>query len=110
MVEARDIAARSIRFSISKDGVEIAHAFLYLLKNDTHEEPYGFFADINVDESHRKEGIGSELVAAVIARAKAEKCYKLIATSRDDGTRTMVHEWYKRLGFRDYGKEFRMDL
>jgi len=35
-------------------------------------------------------------------------CYKLVATSR--ASRPRVHELYERLGFENYGVEFRMNL
>lgn len=109
-METRDVPGYGIRFSITKEGIEAAHAYLYLLKNDLHDQAFGLLEDLHVDEGQRSGGIGSELLKAVIERAQAEKCYKLIATSRNDGSRTAVHEWYTRLGFQDYGKEFRMDF
>ncbi|MDO8521250.1 MAG: GNAT family N-acetyltransferase [bacterium] len=102
--------ARGLRFSINGGGKEIARAYLYVLKNDLHDTPFGLLEDVFVDETHRGTGTGRELLDAVIARARTEKCYKLIATSRDDGTRKVVHDWYLRLGFCDYGSEFRIDL
>ncbi len=109
-METRDVDGRGVRFSFAKEGREVAHAYLYLLKNDLHDQPFGFLEDVHVDDDQRGSGLGRELLNTVIERAKIEKCYKLIATSRNDGTRTMVHEWYLRLGFTDYGKEFRMNL
>ena len=92
------------------DGVEVARAYLYVLTNDLHDTPFGLLEDVYVESSCRGTGVGRELLANVLERAKSEKCYKLIATSRNDGTRQMVHDWYIRLGFRDYGTEFRMDF
>lgn len=109
-MEIHEFAAKGLRFSVHKEGKEVAHAYLYLLSNDLHNTPFGLLEDVHVDDSHRGTGIGRELLSAVTARAREERCYKLIATSRDDGTRQSVHEWYIRLGFRDYGTEFRMDL
>ena len=105
-----ELVAKGIRFSIDKEGREIAHAYLYLLTNDLHATPFGLLEDVHVDSSHRGTGMGRDLLSSVLERARIEKCYKLIATSRDDGTRQSVHDWYIRLGFRDYGTEFRMDL
>src|SRR4051812_26670800 len=110
MTETRNVPAYGKRISISKDGVELAHAYLYLLKNDLHDQAFGLLEDLHVDENQRNAGLGREVLNAVIECAKAEKCYKLIATSRADGTRDQVHEWYTRLGFKNHGKEFRMDL
>lgn len=109
-MQTRDVPGYGKRFSIWKDNVEVAHAYLYLLKNDLHLQPFGLLEDVHVDESQRGAGLGNQLLRAVIDWAQAEKCYKLIATSRDDGTRQSVHHWYVRLGFHEYGKEFRMDL
>jgi GNAT superfamily N-acetyltransferase len=100
--------AQGIRFSIQKDGIEVARAYLYLMHNDLHQEPFGLLEDVYVDERHRGQGFGSELVQAVIKAAKQHHCYKLIATSRK--SREKVHELYQKLGFEDYGVEFRMNL
>ena len=108
----RDVEASGIRFSIEKNDsdAEIAHGYLYLLHNSLHAEPFGLVEDIYVTEEYRSSGIARELLAEIIAVARHAKCYKLIATSRNDGTRQAVHDWYLRLGFRDYGTEFRLEL
>lgn len=97
-----------VRLSIQLDGIEVARAFLYLMSNNLHEAPFGFLEDVYVDESLRGQGLGTEIVNAVITEAKALGCYKLIATSRY--SRSKVHDLYLRLGFRDQGKEFRIDF
>ena len=76
--------------------------------NDLHEEPFGFLEDVFVEEKNRGQGIGSRLVGEVIAEAKRQNCYKVICTSRHESL--SVHALYNKLGFRDYGKEFRIDL
>ena len=48
------------------------------------------------------------LVKCVVAEAKRRRCYKLIATSRH--ARNRVHALYNRLGFKDHGREFRIDF
>jgi GNAT superfamily N-acetyltransferase len=107
-VTRKKLAAEGIRFSVSVDDVEVARAYLYLMHNDLHGEPFGLMEDVFVDESQRGEGLGTRLVNEVIAAAKENKCYKLIATSRD--SRPKVHELYRRLGFSDHGREFRINL
>ncbi len=98
-----------IRFSAQDDsGKEVARAFLYLMHNDLHEEPFGLLEDVEVDESMRGQGIGTKLVEEVIAAARQKNCYKLIATSRH--SRPKVHALYKRIGFEDHGLEFRMNF
>jgi GNAT superfamily N-acetyltransferase len=96
------------RLFIARDGKEVARAHLFLMWNSLHDEPFGLLEDVYVDESLRGQKLGTEIVNAVIAEAKARGCYKLIATSRY--TRPRVHELYVRLGFKDHGKEFRMDF
>lgn len=96
------------RFSVEREGKEVGRAYLYLIRNDLREAPYGFMEDVFVDESCRGEGIGTELTNAVIAKAKEVGCYKLLATSRME--RPQVHALYEKLGFIKWGFEFRMDL
>lgn len=97
-----------LRFSLTKNGKEIGRAFLYILRNDLHDTPFGFLEDVFIEEKFRGQGHGEKLVKAAIAEAKRQGCYKLIGTSRY--ARERVHEFYKKLGFADYGKEFRIEL
>lgn len=101
-------SASGIRLSVMRDGVEIARAWLYLMNNDLHDEPFGLLEDVYVEESARGTGIGTRLVEEVVRAAREAGCYKLLATSRK--SRPRVHELYERLGFTNYGIEFRMDL
>lgn len=98
----------AIRFSAQDDGKEIGRAYLYLIYNDLHEEPYGFVEDVFVSEDERGKGAGKLLLKTLIDEAKKLGCYKLLGTSRYG--RENVHNWYKRAGFNDYGIEFRMDF
>lgn len=106
-IQQKLINAQGIKFFIEQDGREVARAYLYILFNQ-HEWPFGFMEDVFVDESLRGQGIGTELVNKIIAAAKENNCYKIVATSRYE--RPKVHELYLRLGFKDWGKEFRIDL
>jgi GNAT superfamily N-acetyltransferase len=83
-------------------------AYLYIMHNDLHKEPYGFLENLFVNEEHRGKGVGKKLIENLIKEAKEQGCYKLIGTSRYD--RPEVHAMYEKIGFKDYGKEFRMDL
>ena len=107
-VDRRSRPAHGIRFSIDGPTGEIAHAYLYVMTNDLHAEPFGLLEDVFVDESQRGSGLGTALVQEVIAAAREAGCYKLVATSR--ASRPKVHELYERLGFENYGIEFRMNL
>lgn len=97
-----------IRFQISRDGKEIARAYLFLMWNSLHDAPFGLLEDVYVDETFRRDGLGTKIIKTVIAEAKARGCYKLIATSRYQ--RSKVHDLYTALGFIDHGKEFRVDF
>ncbi|OIO50341.1 MAG: GNAT family N-acetyltransferase [Parcubacteria group bacterium CG1_02_44_65] len=100
--------ARGIKFFIEDGGQEIARAYLYIFKNDLHKEPFGFMEDVFVAEEYRSQGLGTKLVKKVIETAKQNNCYKLVATSRHE--RSKVHDLYERLGFKDWGKEYRIDF
>jgi len=104
------VTAEGYRFADVREGRELGHAYLYVLKNDLHGEPFGLLEDLFVEPEYRSQGVGGALHVAVVDKARSLGCYKLIATSRTDGTREAVHEWYARLGYRTYGAEFRMDL
>ncbi|MDH3420391.1 MAG: GNAT family N-acetyltransferase [Gammaproteobacteria bacterium] len=71
--------AQRIRFSIERDGLEVARAYLYLMTNDLYEQPFGLMEDVFVDVSCLGDGLGSGLVDEVIAAVKEANCYKLIA-------------------------------
>ncbi len=103
------VHVNGIRFSVVIDGKEVGRAFLYILKNDLHERPFGLLEDMFVDPGFRGKGVAKELLEVVLSEAE-KACYKLIATSRNDGTRQSVHDWYTRLGFKDYGTEFRINF
>jgi len=109
-IQREIFSAPAIRFSVWRDGEEVGHAYLYIMTNDGHEVPFGYLEDVYVSEVHRKCGIGNELVQAVIDEARKRGCYKLVATSRNDGTRETVHKWYIRYGFSSHSTGFRMDF
>lgn len=107
-ISTTEKSSRAIRLVARNDEGEVGHVYLYLIYNDLHTEPYGLFEDIQVVESVRGQGVGGQLVQALIAEARKQGCYKIVANSR--GHRTEIHDWYARLGFEDYGKEFRLNL
>ncbi|TSC57110.1 MAG: GCN5-like N-acetyltransferase [Parcubacteria group bacterium Greene0416_79] len=98
----------AIKFTCWEDGECIAGMQLYLIRNDSHTEPYALLEDLFVKETHRKKGVGSALVKEAREEAKRLNCYKVIGTSRL--SREHVHRFYERLGFERYGFEFRFNL
>ena len=107
-IKTNTVEAKGIKFSLVESDREIARAYLYLMHNDLHQEPFGLLEDVYVAEDIRGEGLGTQLVKKVIQTAKEQGCYKLIATSRK--SRSQVHQLYKRLGFQEHGLEFRIDF
>jgi GNAT superfamily N-acetyltransferase len=99
---------KGIKIFIEKRGKEVARAYLYMIQNDLRTERYGLMEDVFVDESQRGRGIGTKLVKKIIKLAKEYNCYKIIATSRYE--REEVHKLYEKLGFKNFGIEFKMYL
>ena len=107
-IKVNKISGNGFKFLILEKNKEVGRARLYVLKNDLHPEPFGFIEDVYIKEECRGKGYGSKLVNLLIEKAKENKCYKLICTSRF--TRPEVHNFYKKLGFNKYGYEFRIDF
>jgi len=96
------------KFIAEENGKTVGRAFLYLIYNDLHKEPYGLLEDVFVDEVYRGKGVGTLLIKAIIEEAKARRCVKIRFTSRR--IREDAHKWYEKLGFEKYGYAFKMDL
>ena len=107
-MQKQKITAQGIKFFIKKDNKKVARAYLYVMKNDLYDQPFGLMEDVFINESLRGKGYGTKIIKELIKQAKKQNCYKLIATSRY--SRTRVHKLYKKLGFKDWGKEFRIDF
>ncbi|QPC82409.1 GNAT family N-acetyltransferase [Phototrophicus methaneseepsis] len=71
----------------------------------------GISAQINnvvVDSSLRGQGIGKQLIAFAIDRARSAGCEKIILTS--NAKRVDAHRFYDQLGFKRHGLSFYYDL
>jgi GNAT superfamily N-acetyltransferase len=97
----------SVKIEVMDDGREIGRGFLYLIRNDLHERPYGLIEDVFVEEEHRKRGIGTRIIKALVQEAGKRNCYKVIFTSRN--SKPELHQFYEKLGFEKWGVEFRKD-
>ncbi len=86
----------------------MAWGFLVVISNDRHAESYGLLENVYVEPEFRGRGIGTKLLQEIIAEAKRIGCYKLLGQSRYG--KENVHDLYLSLGFKDHGKNFRMDL
>lgn len=98
----------TIKIDILDKKTVVGWAFLYVLFNDRHQEPFGFLENVYVEQEYRGQGLGTELVKRVIEEAKKQGCYKLIGTSRN--SKPEVHAFYEQSGFKPHGVEFRMNL
>ncbi len=97
------------KFEVTSDeGAIIGRAFLYVMYNGLHKRPFGLLEDVFINNEFRGSGVGTVLIEQIINKAVKMNCYKLLATSRH--ARSRVHELYVKIGFTDYGKEFRMSL
>ncbi len=100
---------RGFRFALlDESGEEIGSVRLYIMKNDDHMKPLGLMENLRIRKDRQGLGFGTGLIRAAIEKAEDCGCYKLIATSRS--SRAQVHRLYAKLGFKDYGKEFRLDF
>ena len=103
-----EISGEGFKFLILENNKEVARARLYVLKNDLHPEPFGFIEDVYVKEGSQGKGYGTKIMNLLIVKAKECRCYKLICTSRF--SRSGVHIFYEKLGFKKYGYEFRINF
>ena len=95
-------------FIINQSGQEIARTFLYIMHNDLHDRPFALLEDVFVSKNARGQGYRTTLIKKATAEARRLNCYKLVATSRHQ--RPTIHHLYLKLGFIDWGREFRLDF
>lgn len=98
----------AVKYEAREGKKKIAWGYLYVIFQDRHPEPYGLLENVYVEPEHRNKGLGGMIVRALIAEAKKQQCYKIIGTSKAGNTD--AHRFYERLGFKNVGYEFRMDL
>ncbi len=107
-ISTSPVAATGVKFVIEQDGRIAGRAYLYVMSNDLHPEPFGFLEDVFVEPEFRGRAFATSLIHQVIDEAKRRGCYKLVACSRHE--RVAVHRLYLSLGFQEHGSEFRLDL
>ena len=58
-MQVHQVFPSGFRFAVhdDTDGREVGRAFLYVLRNDLHPEPFGFVEDVFVDASARSSVI-----------------------------------------------------
>ncbi len=102
------IKSGGFKIKVLNDKREIGRLFLYVLFNDLHKRPFAIIEDVFVEEDFRHQGISKKLLTKAVKEARKAKCYKIIMWSRY--AKPHVHNIYKKFGFKEWGKEFRMDL
>jgi len=86
------------------DGVVTGLAHLQVGPTIEYDRPAAKLAALVVDESHRGEGIGRALVAAIEDEARLRGCELLYLTTserRDD-----AHSFYERIGLEQTGRRY----
>ena len=82
---------------------------LVIVPNLTHgARPIGFVENMVVTADRRGDGIGRSLIADVMARARAEGCYKVQLLSANG--RERAHSFYEELGFEASSRGYRRYL
>ena len=66
----------ALKAEATENGQVLGSAYLYIMFNDLHKEPFGFLENVFVKKEHRSKGLGSKLVQTVIMEAKKQSCYK----------------------------------
>ncbi len=107
-ITREEINGRGIKFILKSEEKIIGRAYLYILHNDLHQDPFGFIEDVFVEDEYRGQGLGTKMINQILDKARELGCYKTIMTSRYSNEK--VHKLYASLGFEDRGKEFRLNL
>ena len=100
--------AGGFRFSIERDGKEVARARLYILRNDIHPEPFGYVEDVHVDEGYRGQGISSELLSDLETAATELGLYKIILHT--ESVNFIAQSLYTKRGWYVVGPTLRFDF
>jgi len=102
------IKSGGFKIKILNEGKEVGRLFLYILFNDLHKNPFAIIEDVFVEEDFRQQGLSKKLLEKAIDEARKVKCYKVLMWSRY--SKPYVHRIYRNMGFKEWGKEFRMNL
>ncbi len=107
-ITSTPVSVSGLRLLIQSGKQEIAHAFLYFLKNNLHDQPLAYLEDVFVNEMFRGQGFGRKIVERAIAEAKKAQCYKVVATSRFSNE--TAQSLYTSCGFEKHSHGFRLNL
>jgi len=102
------ISTSGLRLSILENAEEVAHLFIYFLRNDLHAQPFALAEDLYVVEWARGKGYGSKLLEHASDLARRHGCYKIIGTIRH--SRADLHSYYADRGWHNHGICVRIDF
>ncbi len=89
----------------SDGGAVVGSYALLIMHNLAHEgSPSAIAEDVVVDPRAQAQGIGRQMMAHAMERARQAGCYKLALSS--NARRTQAHAFYESLGFGRHGYSF----
>ncbi len=98
----------AVKITATEGDKVLGWGFLYVIYNDRHPEPYGLIENVYVEQEYRSQGLGTKILKDALQEAKDRGCYKVLMQSRHG--KTEVHNFYQKIGFKDHGVNFRLDL
>jgi ribosomal protein S18 acetylase RimI-like enzyme len=109
---ARETYARFARYpyyrlfvAVNAQDRVIGSYALLVMDNLAHMgSPSAVVEDVVVDQALRSQGIGHQMMAHALARAREAGCYKLALSS--NLRRERAHAFYESLGFQQHGISF----
>lgn len=111
--DAEAIFARFSRYPdytlyIAESDSRIAGTFALLIMDNLGHlgAPSAVVEDVVVDPACQGHGIGQQMMAFAIDRAREKRCYKLVLSS--NAKRERAHAFYEQLGFERHGYSFRI--
>lgn len=82
------------------EGAVVGTVDQLVVANLTHRgQPWAIVENMVVDEAHRRNGVGRQLMDEALNRAQRAGCYKIQLLSRK--VRTEAHAFYRSLGFEE---------
>ena len=106
LLEPEQVRADYARLLVADvGGAVVASCLLLIVPNLTRGgRPFAIIENVVTHSDHRRQGLGTRLLALASKRAQAANCYKLmLATGRSDEG---VLRFYEQAGFTRGGKTF----
>lgn len=102
------VITENLCLTIEENGRVLAYVHLFFIPNHRHQRPYVLVEDLYVEEDAQRRGLGTKLVQAIFAEARKHKSRYVRSDSRD--SRPGVHEFWRKMGFKDHGRVFIFEL